>query len=71
MRLGRRQLVSVFVAFLGLLLSSCRMNLGDPDNRRLEAMKAEPALTLAAPGTTFVRGFDEPAEKMPFTDRYT
>jgi len=62
--------LACLVVVLALVGSGCRDNAGDPGNRRLHALQADPALKLVPPGLRFFRQGSLAARKPPFSDLY-
>jgi len=61
-------LVCALVAVVALI--ACGDNAGDPGNRRLNALQADPALKLVPPGLRSFGQSSTSAEKPPFSDFY-
>jgi len=63
--------LACLVVALAVLGTACGDNAGDPGNRRLHALEADPALKLVPPGLRFFRQSSIAASKSPFSDSYT
>ena len=61
---------SLTTTALLVLGAACSRNAADPHNARLNAIRADPAFTLAPPGARLVREFAKEARRAPLSNTY-